>query len=228
MFGALGSWGVVRNLGIEGGSVTGNSHAGALVGYNGGTISECYATRTVVNASPPEDDSGRGIAGGLVGVSGLSQRDVICCYAIDLGPEAGSAEGHYEGRVISRTTTVGSISESYVTQGVVTATGLGIAGGLMGINSGSISGCSATTSAVEAVGRVLSATGGLVGENDGSISGSYATGFAYATGTTSGTTGGLVGENDGSISGCYATGTVRATGTTSSLAGGLWGIVAVR
>ena len=47
LFGALGG-GNVRNLGIVGGSVTGNDNVGGLVGYNdSGTISACYATGDV-------------------------------------------------------------------------------------------------------------------------------------------------------------------------------------
>ena len=44
LFGALGSGSEVRNLGIVGGSVTGNLYVGGLVGWNPGTISMCYAT----------------------------------------------------------------------------------------------------------------------------------------------------------------------------------------
>ena len=61
LFGALGSGGNVRNLGIEGGSLSGNDRVGGLVGVNsGGTISACYATG---NASGASD------VGGLVGAN---------------------------------------------------------------------------------------------------------------------------------------------------------------
>ena len=50
-FGFLETVGNLRNLGIEGGSLTGDEYVGGLVGSNGGTISACYATGDVSSSS---------------------------------------------------------------------------------------------------------------------------------------------------------------------------------
>ncbi len=50
--------GTVMDLGLDGGSVTGNTGVGSLAGYNSGTITNCYSTGTV---------SGNSAIGGLAG-----------------------------------------------------------------------------------------------------------------------------------------------------------------
>ena len=64
--------GAIRNLGLEGGSVTGGSSSGALVGYiEGGTIAGCYATCTVEGAHN---------VGGLAGYV-RDESSVAACYS---------------------------------------------------------------------------------------------------------------------------------------------------
>ena len=68
LFGILGVGAEVRNVGIEGGSVTtttssGNGFAGGLVGHNGGTITSSYATGDATADATGYYD----FAGGLVG-----------------------------------------------------------------------------------------------------------------------------------------------------------------
>ncbi len=58
LFGYTGSGAVIQNVGLVGGSVSGNTAVGGLVGYNGGTVSNSYATSSV---------SGSDQAGGLAG-----------------------------------------------------------------------------------------------------------------------------------------------------------------
>ena len=124
----------------------------------------------------------------------------------------------------------------------VTASFSSVAGGLVGINAGTIQACYAT-------GRVSGGfVGGLVGSNTGTITASYAavraigsrsgagglvgknfTGTtitsSYATGFVSGTiltdnVGGLVGQNfNGTIHGSYATGPVSGDDATGGLVG---------
>ena len=54
----------VRNLGIEGGSVTGDDFIGGLVGENSGTIIACYATGDANGTS--WDWRARGSNGGTI------------------------------------------------------------------------------------------------------------------------------------------------------------------
>ena len=73
LFAALNSSGEVRNLGIEGGSVTAAAFIGGLVGSNFGTISGCYTTG---NATGTDVDT---YVGGLVGQN--DGGSIVACYA---------------------------------------------------------------------------------------------------------------------------------------------------
>ena len=80
LFGVLGTGSNVRNLGIEGGSLSGNNRVGGLVGNNSGTISACYTTG---------DATGNGQdVGGLVG---YNSGTISACYAT--GNATGNATG---------------------------------------------------------------------------------------------------------------------------------------
>ena len=196
LFGVLGSGGNVRNLGIEGGSVTGDGlNIGGLVGYNdfGGTISACSATGNA---------SGGGIVGGLVG---RSYGTISACYA------TGDATGtNNVGGLVGYNDFGGTISACYATGD---ASGVGNVGGLMGENfGGTISACYATGTPSGS-----SWVGGLVGFNPGgTISACYATGNATGTGDY---VGGLVGGNNGTISACYATGDASGDDYVGGLVG---------
>ncbi len=61
LFGYVGTGGIVENLGLLGGTVSGYSFVGALIGYNEGTVVNVYATGAV---------NGIGAVGGLVGENG--------------------------------------------------------------------------------------------------------------------------------------------------------------
>ncbi|MGV8893401.1 MAG: GLUG motif-containing protein [Burkholderiaceae bacterium] len=227
LFGSVATGATVRNVGLIGASVSGNSSVGGLVGYNNGTISNSYATGSVV--------SGTSNVGGLVGVHNIGT--VSNSYA------TGSVIGTDNvGGLVGSNFNYGSISNSYATSSVSdTGTGTGTVGGLVGHNFGTVNN-SYATGAVSGSSYV----GGLVGYNtgSGSISNSYATGAvwgrinagglvgvnygsgsisnSYATGAVSGgyRVGGLVGYNSNSISNSYATGAVSGS---SINAGGLVG-----
>jgi type II secretion system protein G len=176
------------------GKVSGSSnYIGGLVGQNDGTITDCYATAEV---------TGSGYTGGLVG---RNHGTITSCYAT--GEVTGNE--HTSGLVGSN---YGTITDCYATGSV---SGGSCTGGLVGYNynNGTITNSYATGS-VEGSGY----TGGLVGWNyGGSITNSYATGSVEGSGYT----GGLVGQNDGTITNCYATGSV--TGGNNYNTGGLVG-----
>ena len=212
----------------------GNYVAGGLVGaaWNGGTISNSYATGTV---------NGSSTIGGLVGVSFA---------AIDnsYSESAVNATSNDAGGLVG--VNYGAISNSHST-GVVTATKINDVndtvnasndiGGLVGANytdgihTGTITN-SYSIGNVQGTGWV----GGLVGYNDtnASISGSYSTGNVdgyYSVGGLAGTNaggsidtshsegivtganriGGLVGKNSGSITNSYSESVVTRTGSVS-------------
>ena len=96
----------------------------------------------------------------------------------------------------------GSISDSYATGYV---SGLRPVGGLVGLNYGTIIGSYATSDVDGS--SWWPDVGGLVGENHGTISASYATGNVSSSEDS---VGGLVGRNYGIITASYATGNISS------------------
>ena len=100
--------------------------------------------------------------------------------------------------------------------GVVNATvaGVAVAGGLVGINDGTVSN-SYFTGSVTGTWQV----GGLVGDNHGTVSNSYFTGSVTGTWQV----GGLVGDNwEGTVSDSYSTGNVTGDEYVGGLVGQNW------
>ncbi|MBB5886707.1 filamentous hemagglutinin N-terminal domain-containing protein [Xanthomonas sp. LMG 8992] len=200
LFGYTYSTTTIRNIGLLGVSIQGQSSVGGLVGYNYGTISQAYATGTINGNRGGADVgfSGGANIGGLVGYNDSS----------------GRISQAYASGAVSGTATVGGligynnrspVSQAYAT-GTVSSSG-GDAGGLIGINNGGPISQAYATGAVSGSNDV----GGLVGYNtSGTIN------QAYATGAVSGSNyvGGLVGINVSgtTISQVYATGAVSGTG----------------
>ena len=69
VFGAVGSGGSLKNLGVEGRNISGNTVVGGIVGNNTGTITSCYSTGSVM---------GKNNVGGLVG---QNTQNITSCYA---------------------------------------------------------------------------------------------------------------------------------------------------
>jgi type II secretion system protein G len=185
--------GKIENLGLENVDVTGNYYTGGLVGYNNGTITDCYATGRVTGNNSS--------TGGLVG---YNNGTITNCYA------TGSVTGYneYTGGLVGYNN--GTLTNCYATGEV---TGNKSTGGLVGWNYGAIENCY-TTGKVSGSGDYI---GGLVGLN---LTGGTITN-CYATGNITGYwyTGGLVGQNYGTITDCYATGSVEGDYYTGGLVG---------
>ncbi len=184
--------GTIINCDVEGGSVSGYSFIGGLVGVNyEGTIENCCSTGSVI---------GVWYIGGLVG--GNWEGTISDCYAT--GSVAG-VDDDVGGLVGDN---YGTITNCYSTGSV---SGRNSVGGLVGDNGGMISNCYATG---DVSGDVY--VGGLVGDNGGMISNCYATGSITGNDYVSG----LVGRNyKGTISNCYATGEVSGDRWARGLVG---------
>ena len=196
LFGRTASGSVIKNIGLEGGSVKGKGSVGGLVGQSYSTISNSYATGAVTGSSSS--------VGGLVGSSFSS---ITNSYAT--GAVTGSS--YYVGGLVGQS--YSSISNSYATGNV---TGKSEVGGLVGeFASSSISNSYATGAVTGSSDYV----GGLVGYSEaGTISDSYATGAVTGL---SDYVGGLAGRSYvGTISNSYATGAVTGS---SDYVGGLVG-----
>ena len=204
LFGSVGAAGTVANVSLIGGTVFGNGDgtAGAIAGFNNGTVSNVTSSVTVTGPT----------AGGLIGsdsgtLSNSSASGSVTAY---LQP------GNIGGLVGSES---GTIANSFATGAVSDGGNHGSSlGGLVGSLGGTVTTAYATGSVT---GVANSFAGGLVGENRGAISVAYATG-AVNVGASS-NAGGLVGGNDNgaTILNAYATGSVTAG--AGSNAGGLIG-----
>src|SRR6185437_5141341 len=176
LFGAVGASGIVENIGLVGGSVTGTAaggsagaqfgtggaNVGALVGYNQGTIANAYATTPVVGGNAEN-------IGGLVGWNEASGNihDAFATGAVSDGGNGGNALG-----------------------------------GLVGWNKGTIENAYATgsVSGSAGYGANSSPVGGLVGYfNGGTIENAYAAGML----TSGGDIGGLFGNGGGTVTNAY-------------------------
>gem|GEM_PF-2100733 len=194
LFSAVGAGGIVKDLKLEGVSITGLSYVAGVAWYNAGTVTD-VSVAGVVQGS--EDH-----VGGVVG-----QND-----------STGTVENSYSTAAVSGGNNVGGVAglnsgtveNSYATGSVKGADGVG---GVAGLNTGTVKNSYATGSVSGQI-RV----GGLVGNNiTGTVQNSYATGSV----TGQETVGGLVGVNQsgGTVRDSHATGSVTGQETVGGLVG---------
>ena len=221
LFGFIGQQGDVKNLGLLNAKVTGGGSLGALAGGLWGSVTDCYAEGSSVEATG--SSVGLGHAGGLIGHVIVGR--VTGSYAkVNV---TGSTAGGLVGSVLGR----GIITASYATGDVIAR---GSAGGLVGASSGS--GQNPSTVAITAsyaTGSVSGSyhTGGLVGSNrnGATIAASYAMGTVRSipwphkpagltnNGEVSPITG-LPESNEGKVSGSYWD--IGGTGVSATSSGG--------
>lgn len=247
LFGAVAPSGLIGNVNLASGTVTGNYYAGGLVGINKGSILNSYSAINVrgsnyVGGLAGSNSGGAGVAGG--GTAALIAKG-IASGSVSGASYVGGLVGHNAAGAggAGNTTASGgpaSIEDSSAT-GSVTNTNMST-GGLVGYNQNGSSGDrytyisgvrtlvpggkggSASIKRSFASGTVTSVyqrAGGLVGENSGDISLSYSTSNVPASHAA----GGLVGVHwsTGTISDSYARGNVSGN---SAEIGGLVGILA--
>ncbi|MFM2485430.1 beta strand repeat-containing protein [Celerinatantimonas yamalensis] len=147
LFGYVGSGGIIRNVGIEGGSVTGGSSdgdyqvdTGSLAGQNFGTISNAYATGAVMGNASFNN------IGGLVGSNNGTISNAYATGAVKFTEHA-----NIGGLVGSNN---GTISNAYATGAVTEGD---FVGGLVGQSNGTITSSFWDT---ETTGQASSAGGG--------------------------------------------------------------------
>jgi filamentous hemagglutinin family protein len=204
LFGETSSTSSISNLGLVGGSVSGATSVGTLVGLNWGLVSNANATTGNVSGTATA-------VGALVGwnASSGSISNAYATSSVSGNDVVGGLVGANFG---------GSISNAYATGNVSGNTRVG---GLVGNNLGSIS----NAYAISTVSGNGDYVGGLVGENySGTVSNAYANGNVSSSGDY---TGGLVGVNTigASISNAHATGNVSGSNNVGGLVGGNSGTI---
>jgi len=221
LFGFANSASVIRNLGLQGGSVTGLRFVGALAGRSDGVISNSYATGDV---------SGVEATGGLIGYVGGTITGSYASGSVTATRYVGGLVGFADASTITNAHATGSVTgtDFYVggligrnddstinhvhATGDVTSTSV-YAGGLSGYSSYS------TITNAHASGAVAGSdyVGGLIGLNvDGAVANVYASGVVSGSNSN---VGGLMGFNSGALSNAYATGTVMGVYSVGGLLG---------
>ena len=223
LFGCIGPGGTIKNVVIAGGSVSGRSYVGGVIGCNyGGTVLNC-SNAAAVNGNGYE-------VGGMVGQNyGGTVLSSFNTGAVGGGNNAGGMVGQNYGGTVSNCSNGGTVSGNnaggvvgYNDGGTVLSSfntgavsGGNNAGGVVGYSSNStISGCYNTAAVTGGSG-----VGGVTGDNyGGTISNCYNTGAATGSGTM---VGGVAGSNDhGTISNCYNTGAATGNNYVGGLVGG--------
>ena len=218
LFGRIGD-GEVENLGLKDASVKGTEwFVGGLLGFNYGSVSNCYSTGDV---------SGYRSVGGLMGWNCGSVSNCYSTGSVSGDEDVGGLVGYSDHGIITNCYFTGDVSGDYYVGGLVgvnwfssrlsncystgDVNGVFYVGGLVGWNClGSVLSCYSSVS-VSGDGGV----GGLVGDNWGSLSNCYSSGSVIGDGGV----GGLLGENCGVVSNCYSTGDVSGDNAVGGLVG---------
>ena len=196
LFGSVGEAGAIKDIGVVNVTVVfGDEYVGGLVGYNRGTVNNCYSSGNV---------TGNFRVGGLVGSNFGTVRDSYSTGSVSGDVEVGGLVGgnEYEWEGIE-----GTVSDSYSMGSV---TGSGCVGGLVGLNAATVSD-SYSTSSVTGEDDV----GGLVGTNEGTVNNSYSMGNM----TGEERVGGLAGYSSGTVSNCHSIGSVIGYENVGGLVG---------
>ncbi|NPV91941.1 MAG: S-layer homology domain-containing protein [Firmicutes bacterium] len=153
LFGAIGSGGLVKNLGLADVSVTGNNYVGGVAGQiSGGKVESCYVSGSV---------TGAGSVGGIVGR--FTTGEVRNCYSESDVSGSGSNVGGVAGQIQN-----GQMFLCYATGNV---SGNSFAGGVAGrmLNEGIVMLCAALNPGVTAAGnggsRVINVPGTRTDDN---------------------------------------------------------------
>jgi len=190
LFGVVETGGVIENVHVVNGNITGDEAVGSLVAYNRGIVSNSYSDSSV---------TGDLYVGSLVGVNGGTVNNSYSSSSVIGRDGIGGLVGKNEGTV-SNSYSIGTVNGNDFVGGLVgknegtvsnsysigTVADNDFVGNLVGVNGGTVSN-SYTSGPVDGNNFV----GGLVGRNEGVVSKCYSTG--NVTGDEH--VGGLVGQN---------------------------------
>lgn len=227
LFGCVGEGGIVQNVGLEGGSINGKYCVGGIVGYNIGTVRNCYNTGVV---------NGKNYAGGIVGDNYSTVQNCYNTGVVDGERFVGGIVGYN----VNRDNRSTDVVNCYNT-GAVSGSGTNVVvGGIVGGNIGVLNGSSSVTDcyntgAVSGSGTDVD-VGGIAGYTACATNGSADITDCYNTGAVSGSgtnvdVGGIAGyitcatNGSADITDCYNTGVVSGNNTASLYLGGLIGLI---
>ncbi len=222
LFGCVGTGGVVQNVTLEGGSITGNNNVGGIVGWlDGGTIQNCVNASAVTGNS----DVG-GIAGYVIAESGTPAEIQYCrnTGAVTAARDYSNGGGivGYAHSTSGNAVVIANCSNTGAVSGPSGGTAGGIAGNFGTSGTAEITSCYNTGSVAITTARDQVEVGGIVGMAGASSGGTttvkncYNTAAVTATGNENNWVGGIVGLNecvggDVTIDGCYNAGEITGT-----------------
>ncbi|MBE6795881.1 MAG: hypothetical protein E7533_04785 [Ruminococcaceae bacterium] len=197
LFGAIGRAGKVQNVGVIDSYFNAEAYVGGVVGYNKGTMTNCYNTGTVICAVR--------FVGGM---AGYNYNTITNCYNI------GSVSGNYNvGGVAGYSCNYCTVTNCYNTGFV---SGSYRVGGVIGRNNSTVTNCY-NTGSVSGNYNI----GGILGENDtyGAVMNSYylngcatdgnnVTQFGVGNETAGSTTADVTGQTDSKPADWFASGEV--------------------
>ncbi len=93
LFGHTSSSAIIKELGVTDSFITANNYVGSICGYNGGTITNCFAKRNVINAST--------YAGGITGSNANSVSNCYSTASIYASSYSGGISGSNTGTVFN-------------------------------------------------------------------------------------------------------------------------------
>ncbi|WP_423395751.1 GLUG motif-containing protein [Burkholderia sp. LMG 21824] len=181
-----------------------NVKAGGLVGSNIGKVDGSSASGAVKVGAQSQ-------AGGLVG----DNNGLVA--ASSAGGTVSAGDDSIAGGLVGWNGALGKVVSAYAS-GAVNVAGRGRAGGLVGLNWGSVSSSGASGDVVAGAGSYV---GGLVGHNHTIASIDASDAFGSAKGGDGSSVGGLVGKNDGKIASSSSSGSV--SGGRNARLGGVAG-----
>jgi filamentous hemagglutinin family protein len=198
LFGYVSGAGVIRNIGLLGGSVHGGSYyVGGLVGRSYGAVSNSYMTGNVTGSLNS--------IGGLMGANNGTINNSYATGTVSGPDNTGGLVGLNYGTITASHAT-GAVSGQYDVGGLVGFFRTGTGNDLY------------ATGAVTGIANI----GGLFGQSNATVSNSYATGSAHGSGAS---IAGLVGNNYGTVNTSYSTGAVSGSSGLGGLVSGAGGTV---
>jgi len=157
IFGYIGPGGVVKNIGVINGDISGGNYTGGIAGYNNnGTIQSCYVTGSV---------NGESYTGGVVGLNNGTVQNCYVTSNVSGGSNVGGVIGQ-NNSTVQNCYAIGSVG------------GTNYIGGIVGLNnSGTVRNCAALNFIVTTSGGADANIGRVAGSvTSGTMSNNYARG----------------------------------------------------
>jgi YDG domain/MBG domain (YGX type)/Secretion system C-terminal sorting domain/The GLUG motif len=188
LFGKSGTAATIQNLGVVNADVKGNWATGTVIGYNYGTIDNCFSSGSVIAGGETGGFAGDHVSGSIINCHTTTN---ISGSLMEIGGFVG-----FQSAPVNHCYSTGSVSSSSIFDPVG-------CGGFVGWCFNSISNCYSRGDVTRSTGSATD-FGGFCGNNYGySITNCYSTGKVIYSGSTNPTNKGFVGAGSGTMTGNF-------------------------